>query len=61
MSPELVAIVAAIYASQARIEAMLAANQDRARREESQAYPEEAFMHEAQHLDMLASDARRIA
>lgn len=58
MSPQLVAILAAIAASQARIAGMQASNQGWIARGQSPAYEEDAFLHEANHLDMLSNDAR---
>ncbi|MFA5381816.1 MAG: hypothetical protein WC356_01530 [Candidatus Micrarchaeia archaeon] len=46
-------------AVQAEIEAMKAANSDRERRGEVQAYPEEAFQEKAQYLFALVNQARK--
>lgn len=48
--------MAQVYAAQARIEAMKAANAERERKNLAQAYPEKAFSDEANFIDMLASD-----
>lgn len=58
MSAQLVAILAAIFAAQARIAGMQAENQHRVACGNSIAYGEDAFGHEAQHLEMLSVDAR---
>lgn len=58
MSPQLVALLAAIFASHARVEGMKAENQQRAAQGDSPAYREDVFNNEASYLDALAVDAR---
>jgi hypothetical protein len=48
--------MAQVYAAQARIEAMKAANSERERQGMAQAYPESAFGEEAKFIDMTACD-----
>jgi hypothetical protein len=57
MSPQLVGILAQIAASNARVAGMQAENAHRAACGNSPSYGEDAFNHEAQHLDMLSNDA----
>jgi len=57
MSPQLVAILARIAACNARIEAMKACNTHRLNIGLGIAYDEDSFMHEANNLDQLSTDA----
>lgn len=56
MNHHAVANLALIFAAQARIEGMKAANALRAARDESPAYAENDFSVEAHNLEMLARD-----
>lgn len=58
MNPQLVAIMAAIAAAQARIAGMQAANTARESNGEALAYGEEEFFYEANYLDELSIEAR---
>lgn len=58
MSPQLVGILAAIFAAQARIAGMQAENAHRAACGDSPAYGDEAFGAEADQLDRLSIEAR---
>lgn len=58
MNPQLVAIMAAIAAAQARIAGMQAANTVRESNGEALAYGEEEFFYEANYLDGLSIEAR---
>jgi hypothetical protein len=58
MNPMLVAILAQITASQARVLGMAASNAHWAAIGQSPAYDEQAFRAEADHLEALANDAR---
>ena len=58
MNPQLVSILAAITASQARIAGMVAENQQRLVCNNSICYGEDSFLTEAQHLDQLSIEAR---
>lgn len=60
MNQQLVAILAAVAASQARIEAMKAENTTRQSNGLSLAYDADAFYYEANHLDMLSIEARSV-
>ena len=58
MSSQLVGILAAIFAAQARIEGMKAENSLRECQGNSPAYGEDAFNHEAAFLQHLEIEAR---
>ena len=57
MSPQLVGLLAAIFAGQARVLGMQAQNAHRAACGDSPAYTDEAFSIEAAHLDRLSVEA----
>ena len=57
MSPQLLGLLAAIYASNARVLGMQAANNARAEYE-APAYTEDDFGIESQHLERLSVEAR---
>ena len=61
MNSQLVAILAAIAASQARIEGMKAENQHSERDGDYPAYVERHFAAEAHQLDLLSIEARNVA
>lgn len=58
MNSTLIAIMAAIAASNARVAGMQAENQQRVAQGDSPAYPEDFFFNEANHLDQLSIEAR---
>lgn len=58
MSPQLVGILAAIFAAQARVAGMQAENAHRVACGNSPSYGEEAFQIEAHHMEVLANEAR---
>ena len=58
MNPQLVGLLAAIFASNARVLAMQAENQTRVANGNSPAYGEDAFLTEAHHLEQLGMEAR---
>ena len=58
MSPQLVAILAAIFAEQARVMAMTAENAARLDAGQALAYPSAAFYAAADQLDNLSIQAR---
>lgn len=57
MSNEQIQLLALIYAANARVAGMQAANQQRAAQGESVAYTEDHFTGEAQHLETLSVQA----
>jgi hypothetical protein len=58
MSPQLVAVLAAIFAAQARVVAMSAENLARLNQGAPLAYSPDAFFAEAGNLDQLSLEAR---
>ena len=58
MNAQLVAILAAVAAAQARIAGMQSANAISISTGKGLAYEPDAFFYEAQHLDMLSIEAR---
>lgn len=58
MSPQLVGLLAAIFAAQSRVLGMHAQNAHRAACGDGPAYTDEAFGIEADHLERLSVEAR---
>ena len=60
MSPQLVALLAAIFATNARVLGMKAENEQRASKGDPPAYEEGHFNQEAFYLESLAEEARTL-